>query len=187
MSDYLTLFFFVFFFNLIPAFAPPTWVVLSRFSITDSLDPLTVLFVGVAAAVLGRTVMYFYSSFLYDFLPEKNKKKMEELRDAVREHKGNVGVLMFFYSLGPLPSNVVFIFSGLARLPLLPLLAGFFMGRLVSYSLGMFIFSSVINSLEGVGVHVLPYIDLVALALTLALVFVDWDKLLKFLRRSQQK
>ncbi|RME79190.1 MAG: hypothetical protein D6769_03110 [Methanobacteriota archaeon] len=187
VEPYLYLLLTVFFFNLLPAFAPPTWVVLSNFQLSNGFDPFLTIAIGLVGALSGRVVMYYYSKHLYPFLPKKKKEKVAKLHKEALEHEEDLGLLMFFYSLGPLPSNVVFIFSGIAKIPLLPVALGFFFGRLISYGVAMFAFDTFLLGLKDYGINVLPYLDIISLLLTIAILFVDWDAILRFIRPKQQK
>ena len=58
MTMLLVLFFVVFALNVIPAFAPPTWMTLSFIGLTvPSVHVISLALVGATAATLGRVVL----------------------------------------------------------------------------------------------------------------------------------
>ncbi len=174
---YGNLFFIVVIINLIPAFAPPTWALLTDAVLKWRADPWITLVVGLVGAALGRSIMYVYSTFFYKYVPAKKKARMEEIKQLIEKKKKGFAELVFVYSLGPLPSNFLFILGGLMELPFIPLLVGFVLGRAVSYGLAMYIFGEVVKGLEGSGYLILPYLDAAVLILTILLIFVDWEDL----------
>src|SRR5690348_18073737 len=67
-----------------------------------------------------------------------SKKRIEglnALRDTVGMHRGRSAVALGLFALSPVPSAQLFVAAGLMTVPLLPLTAAFFAGRLVSYSI----------------------------------------------------
>jgi membrane protein YqaA with SNARE-associated domain len=174
MNPYLELFIVVFIANVLPAFAPPTWILLSNYQLSKGLDLWITVFVGIIAAALGRVLMYFYSLYFYRFLPAHKKEKIKELKAKLEKSKKGIAAFMFLYSLGPLPSNIIFIFSGIAKLPLIPIITGFVAGRFISYSFGILAFGRITSFLEENNIHVIGYLDAITLLITLALLFIDW-------------
>jgi membrane protein YqaA with SNARE-associated domain len=175
---YFELFFVVFIANIMPAFAPPTWIILSTFKLKYNIDFIPLIFIGLLAAGLGRCVMYFYSKFFYKFLPEHKKQQIIKTKEKLAKKKKLIAFLIFLYSLGPLPSNIVFILSGLSSYPLLPVLSGFLLGRLLSYSFAVVTFDSFIYFLyEKAHINIVPYLDIVALVIAILLAFVDFSKI----------
>ncbi len=178
MISYIQLFLIISFFNVWPALAPPTWVVLGDLTLKWGLNPFIALFVGVLGAATGRGILYLFSEFFYPFLPDDKKAKVKHYRVVLYKQRFRLAELIFLYSLGPLPSNVIFILGGLIKAPFLPIATGFVLGRLLSYGMGIFLFNQGVTFLKDAGFNLLPYLDFITLLLTLALVFIDWEKLL---------
>jgi membrane protein YqaA with SNARE-associated domain len=121
--------------NVIPYFMPPTWAVVAFFLIAFSL-PVWPLAIGCAlASTAGRCALYYLSArWGRRLLPAKRRQNVDVLGrwlNARPSWRGVVDVLL--YSLGPIPSNDLFIAAGLSGAKLWPVALGFLPGRLVSY------------------------------------------------------
>ncbi len=122
--------------NIVPAFAPPTWILLSIFEINNpSLNSFVLALFGVIGSVSGRFVMYLYSTIVGKYVPRKQADNLNYFKKFVMERRLGVFEATFLYSLSPLPSNFLFITFGISRAKVLPVLVGFALGRLVSYSI----------------------------------------------------
>ena len=126
--------------NLIPAFAPPTWMALAfvgfQFPETNSMLLATV---GAVAATLGRLTLARLSHVLIrkKLLSDAHRANIDVIKDRLEKRTTLTVGLFLFYAFSPLPSNFLFIAYGLTGLPLLRVGLPFFIGRLVSY--GFFI------------------------------------------------
>jgi membrane protein YqaA with SNARE-associated domain len=138
----LLLFGLIFGLNLIPAFAPPTWMALALvgFNFTATNAVLLAL-VGAIAATLGRIVLAKLSYFLMreKFLSEEQRKNIDVIKERLEKRTALTFGLFLFYAFSPLPSNLLFIAYGLTGLPLFRVALPFFVGRTASY--GFFIIS----------------------------------------------
>jgi membrane protein YqaA with SNARE-associated domain len=164
--------------NIIPAFAPPTWIVLCMIKINrPDLDSLWLAFFGVVGSVAGRLVMYRYSAVLGHHLPQKQAENVAYFRKLVEGRKLGPFVGTFIYSLGPFPSNFLFIGSGISGVKLLPVIAGFGLGRFISYALCVYGSSLAYTYAAGFGIPNLRYIaDIIGLLGAASIIFIDWRK-----------
>lgn len=127
----------VFLLNIIPIFAPPTWIVLSAISLgVPDTFPFGLALVGATAATGGRVVLAKMSRRILrgKLLGDDARRNVDELRAGIVAHRlaSAGGVILFAFS--PLPSNHLFIAYGLTNLPVVFAAIPFFLGRLVSYS-----------------------------------------------------
>jgi hypothetical protein len=88
------------------------------------------------------------------------------------------------FVVSPLPSAQLFIAAGLLDVPLVPVTAAFFVGRLVSYSFYISLATVAQKHLGAVlsqflGSPVSIALQVVFLALVAALPFVDWSRLFR--------
>ena len=134
------LFVLVFALNLIPAFAPPTWMALALvgFKYHDTSAAL-LAGVGAVAATLGRLTLAKLSHRIVrqKLLSDAHRANIDVIKDRLEKRKALTASVFLFYAFSPLPSNFLFIAYGLTGLPLLRVALPFFIGRLVSY--GFFI------------------------------------------------
>jgi hypothetical protein len=126
----------VFALNVVPAFAPPTWTVLSFISIRFDINFLALALVGAVAATLGRVVLAKLSKVIVreKLLGEPTKRNIDSIRSRIEARpKLTVGIFLL-YAFSPFPSNNVFIAYGLTGMRLRLITVPFFIGRVVSYS-----------------------------------------------------
>lgn len=189
MSPRLILFLAVFLLNIIPAFAPPTWMVFSflGFRFPSRIDWSFAL-VGALAAATGRSVLGKLSRTIVrnHWLSEAARKNVDSLKLELEKRPTLTFGLFLFYAFTPLPSNFLFIAYGLTTLPLIRLVVPFFIGRFVSYSFWTMSSAAVSRELELEDTEAIAYLSvyfvLTQLAL-LALVYIftriDWNLLLR--------
>jgi uncharacterized membrane protein YdjX (TVP38/TMEM64 family) len=131
------LFVLIFGLNLIPAFAPPTWIALAfvGFEFPET-NPLLLAPVGAVAATLGRLVLAKLSHWLVrgKLLSETHRQNIDVIKEHLEKRTALTFSVFLFYAFSPLPSNFLFIAYGLTGLPLLQVALPFFMGRTVSYA-----------------------------------------------------
>jgi membrane protein YqaA with SNARE-associated domain len=125
----------IFCINVVPYFMPATWTVVAFFLLTFGL-PFWPLCVGAAVASTGgRCLLAFISSrWGRHLLSARNRQNVSALGTWLNKRASWRGVLeVFLYSMGPIPSNQIFIAVGLAKARIQPVALGFFAGRLLSY------------------------------------------------------
>jgi hypothetical protein len=125
----------VFAVNLLPAFGPPTWAVLVFFSLDFDLPAVPLVIGGAIAAASGRFVLATASRRLRPRLAEARRARLDRAQAALSANRLRAAGGLGLFAISPLPSGQLFVAAGLMTVPLLPLTAAFFAGRLVSYSL----------------------------------------------------
>jgi uncharacterized membrane protein YdjX (TVP38/TMEM64 family) len=125
----------VFAVNLLPAFGPPTWAVLVFLRLNSDLAAVPLVLVGALAAALGRFTLATASRRFRRFMSPKRIASLEAAQDALAGSRGRAAAGLGLFALSPVPSAQLFIAAGLLTVPLVPLTAAFFAGRLVSYSI----------------------------------------------------
>jgi hypothetical protein len=150
----------VFAVNLLPAFGPPTWLVLAY-----------------STRRLGRR------------LPEGRRAELEVLGETLASHQAGLWASIAFFALSPLPSAQMFEAAGLTpTVRLLPVTAAFFLGRLVSYSIYVGAASAAqaqIRSLlsQGLGSPFAIALQVVSVGLVVGMIFTPWSRVLARFRR----
>ena len=178
---------FVFFLNIIPIFAPPTWLVLSAIVIYYKLS--NILFwalIGAAAATLGRLVLAKLSHKIIRerFLGERSKKNIDDLKKHLERRQTLTFSIFLFYAFSPLPSNYLFIAYGLTTMKLRLIAVPFFVGRSLSYSFWTVTASAVARRVSSELTENLSYLGVyffVSQLLLLSMVYmftrIDWRAL----------
>lgn len=125
----------VFAINLLPAFGPPTWAVLVFFSLDFDLAPVPLVLGGALAAASGRFVLATGARKLRPRLSPARLAHLDRAQRALGSDRCRTAAGLVLFALSPVPSGQLFVAAGLMTVPLLPLTAAFFAGRLVSYSI----------------------------------------------------
>lgn len=184
VTDYALALGVIFAVNLLPAFGPPTWSVLVFFYLTFNLDPVVLVLGGALAAACGRFLLATGVRHLRGRFDADRIANLAAIEEALTRGRARTGAGLLLFALSPLPSAQLFVGAGLLTVPLLPLTAAFFCGRLISYalyvgaataagaSLGAIIGDSLTSPL-GIALQVLM------LGALVLLVKVDWVRVLR--------
>jgi membrane protein YqaA with SNARE-associated domain len=133
----LSLFAIIFALNCLPAFAPPTWMVLSGIGLSNpGANPWLTALVGATAATAGRLVLAKLAFVLVRqrWLSTRTKENIDQVKERLEAHRTMTFWGVLAYTCSPLPSNSLFIAYGLTSLPLTPVAAASFVGRFLTYS-----------------------------------------------------
>ena len=182
------LFFVVFGLNIIPAFAPPTWMVFSYIGFRFEPSNIALLAViGAAAATLGRLTLSKMARVIVRqrFLSESTRNNIDSIREYLEPRRKLTFGVLLFYAFSPLPSNYLFIAFGLTTIEFRKIAAPFFIGRSISYSFWGLTASSVARRITLESTGALSYFSIyfvVTQILLLSLIYVftrvDWRALL---------
>lgn len=120
--------------NAIPILMPPSWMILSTFHVADpKLDILVLTITGATGSLIGRMILLQISKYFRIFISKEKISNLDHLHDFFKRKKYGYFLASFFYSLSPLPSNVMFITYGIMKVRSLGIFLGFWIGRVVSY------------------------------------------------------
>jgi membrane protein YqaA with SNARE-associated domain len=140
----------VFAVNLLPAFGPPTWAVLVFFSLDFDLPAVPLVLGGALAAASGRYLLATGARRLRPRLSAARVQSLDRAEAALGANRRRSAAGLGLFALSPVPSGQLFVAAGLMTVPLLPLTAAFFAGRLVSYSIYVSAANLAESSLGGV-------------------------------------
>ena len=135
VSDWLLALGCIFGVNLLPAFGPPTWALLVFFRLNSDLAAVPLVLLGAVAAASGRLVLALTTRHFRSRFSAKRRENLEAAEHVLVGSRGKAGAGLGLFALSPVPSAQLFVAAGLLTVPLVPLTAAFFVGRLVSYSI----------------------------------------------------
>jgi hypothetical protein len=141
MVEMLILFIAVYTLNIIPMFAPPTWMALSYAGFQYPSYNITFLaFVGATAATLGRLTLAKLARVTVRerILSEPVRENVDVLRERLAKKRKLTISVCLFYAFSPLPSNFLFIAYGLTSLEWNLIAIPFFLGRFLGYNFWVF-------------------------------------------------
>ena len=150
VSDWLVALGTIFGINLLPAFGPPTWAVLVFFRLNSELPAVPLVLLGALAAALGRLVLAATARHFRSRFSAERRENLEAAEELLVGSRGKAVAGLGLFALSPVPSAQLFVAAGLLTVPLVPLTAAFFAGRLVSYSLYVGAATAAGNSLSSV-------------------------------------
>lgn len=174
----------VFILNVVPAFMPPTWMVLSLMYtlIPGYFSPLLLALTGCLASTLGRFILSYIGTAGRGVMSGIRKSNLNVLRGIIESKRGGGFLLSFAVALSPIPSNAYFIAVGMMRYRVLEVFFGFMAGRFISYWILITLTKVAAYSFEelfGNAFYMVSIIDLIGIGSTIFLAFIDWDKLIK--------
>ena len=135
MADYLIAAGAVYAVNLLPAFGPPTWSVLVLLTFNLDLSPWILVPLGALAAACGRLTLAWAARMLRGRVSLERRQGLDAARELLVANPRRRYAGLGLFALSPVPSAQLFVAAGLLAVPLLPLTAAFFSGRLISYSI----------------------------------------------------
>ena len=177
----------IFLLNVIPAFAPPTWMVFSflGFHFPEYGGP-EVAVAGALAATAGRVTLAKLSRVVIrqKFMSENGRRNVDAIRENLQGRTKLTVGLFLLYAFSPLPSNYLFIAYGLTAMDLKLIAIPFFLGRSVSYSFWRKASAIVAGKIVMQSEDTLPYLSvyfvisqIAFLLLVYAFTRVDWQRL----------
>ncbi len=137
MASLALLFAVVFVLNVLPAFAPPTWMVLSFVGLRYA-DANVWLIAGIAAsaATAGRVLLARCAHRIAGsrWIGPGLRDNLSVVAETIGRRRAASALSFLLFAFSPLPSNALFLAYGLTRAPLWLLALPFFVGRFVSYA-----------------------------------------------------
>ena len=181
MTDWLLVIGSIFGINLLPAFGPPTWAVLVFFRLNSDLPAVPLVLVGALAAASGRFVLATVTRHFRSRFSAKRRESLQAAEEFLVGSRARAATGLGLFALSPVPSAQLFVAAGLLTVPLLPLTAAFFAGRLVSYSIYVAAASAAKDSLgdvlaDAIGSPLGIALQVIMLGGLVLLVRVDWAK-----------
>ena len=129
----------IFLMNIVPAFMPPTWILLSFVGFNFHLSNYSLVVLSVFAAIAstsGRIILSLISDKIIrnKFLSETAKSNIDNLKKKIEGNKAFTFGFFLSYAFSPFPSGQLFLAYGLTNLKTKIAAIPFFVGRLISYS-----------------------------------------------------
>jgi hypothetical protein len=177
MGTFLVVFLVVYGLNLLPAFAPPTWVVFSYIGFRYPTPNVTLLaVVGAVGATLGRLTLAKLARVVIrqKLMTQKSRENVDAIRQRLQGRKKLTFGVFLFYAFTPFPSNFLFIAYGLTTMELKFIAVPFFIGRMLSYSFWGFTSSAVARRISAESTDILPYLSAYFVLSQVALLSLIW-------------
>jgi membrane protein DedA with SNARE-associated domain len=135
LEIYLILILAVFCINVVPAFMPPTWMILTFFYITFDLKLVPVVLLGAVSATLGRICLALLARYYFTPVLSLSGKENYKALGAFLNKNRKVSIpLIISYAFIPIPSNQVYMAVGMSHADIKLFAATFLFGRIISYT-----------------------------------------------------
>ena len=133
--EYIWAFIIIFAENLLPAFGPPTWLVLVYLTLGFGLEPIPLIAIAVIAASIAHFLMaHAFRKFRFK-LPHWYRQNLEHLGDKIVGRSSTSWGLFILFLWSPLSSSQLFVAAGLIpQIRITPLVVAFACGRIVTYT-----------------------------------------------------
>ena len=136
----------IFLLNVVPAFAPPTWMALSWIGFTHpQYNPFLIALFAAVAATAGRVVLAKLARIIIRqrFMTDASRANIEIIKEAIEGHRTLTAGTFLFFAFSPIASNFLFIAYGLTSSPIRLVALPFFIGRFISYSFFVYAASAI--------------------------------------------
>ena len=134
IGEYLLYAAVVFGLNLLPAFTPPTILVVAYFRAQFEFASVPMILLGALAAVAGRITLALIARRFRHRLSPRRLASLSAAHEALERRGGRLGRRAIFF-VAPIPSGALFMAAGLMSVSLREPGIAFFLGRCVTHSL----------------------------------------------------
>lgn len=135
MWSYMWAFLVIFAENLMPAFGPPTWLVLVYLTLTFGLEPAALIPLAVIAASIAHWLMAHGFRRYRNRLPAAYVENMHNLGAKLEKRGKTMWGMFILFLWSPLSSSQLFVAAGLMpQIRIAPLVGAFAIGRCFTYS-----------------------------------------------------
>jgi uncharacterized membrane protein YdjX (TVP38/TMEM64 family) len=170
--------------DIVPFPLPPAFTIMVLLQIVFKLNIWVVVIIGVAGSIAGRYILTLYIPKLSGkiFKAAKNED-VQYLGEKLKEKGWKSQAAILVYSLLPLPTTPLFIAGGMAKMKPYYIIPAFFVGKLVSDTVAVFMGRYAAENTEKLVHGMVNWKSIVGLVLGLlligALLFIDWRTLLQ--------
>lgn len=181
---YLLVFLGAFLFDVVPFPFPPAFTIMVFLQIYFGLNLWTVIVVGVSGSIFGRYVLTLYIPYSARNLFKADKNQDVQYLGKVLSHKGwRSQLVIFAYSLLPLPTTPLFVAAGMAKMKPILIIPAFFIGKFISDALLVNLGKYGAENTEKLLQKALSWQSFSSIAFGLFLVscllFIDWRSLIQ--------
>lgn len=180
--------------NVVPAFMPPTWTIVSFFYIKYEASLWLLTLIAAMSSSFGRYLLAKTSEISVPAIFSKETtKNMKFIGSKIKKGKLHSFLVALIWAISPVGSNPLFIAVGFAGTGLYPVLLGFFIGRLLSYFSLAYTVAVVVNNFQNMFTSELfslknILLNLVGFSIIFLYLGLDWqsfliDRRLKFNKR----
>ncbi|MCX8201110.1 MAG: VTT domain-containing protein [Candidatus Caldarchaeum sp.] len=156
--------------------------------LSDTVDPVILGLASGIGGSLGKITSYVIGRMGYRLLDEQRQKRMDALREIIGKY-GEIGV--FVFALTPLPDDVYLIPAGMVRLNFWRFLFANTAGKIILATLVAFLGRTYFQFAEillGESTWISTAAAVLAMvAITVILLRIDWENILKTVKKSGWK
>lgn len=170
--------------NVVPAFMPPTWTIVSYVYIRYEVSLLFLAFIAAISSSIGRFLLAQLSSKSVPYLFSKvAKDNLKFVGSKIKGKRFKAFLVAFIWAISPIGSNPLFIAVGMSHVNIAPVLAGFFVGRVMSYFSLAYTSRIVVENVQGMFTEgFLSWqkllINIFGIGIIYIYIMLDWESLI---------
>ena len=174
----------IIFINVVPIFMPPTWTVVSYIYIRYHVNLVIITLVGACSSTFGRILLARFAKGISGrIFSVPATKNLHFIGSKIEGNPVKMFIIAFIWAISPVGSNPLFISVGLSSVLLRPIVAGFFIGRTISYAFLAYTSKVIINNMSSIATQGITdwkkiVIELIGLIIIFFYLAVDWRRLL---------
>ena len=171
-------------FDLVPFPFPPAFTIMVFLQIVFQLNVWAVIVLGVAGSVLGRYILLLYAPFIAKkYLKASKNEDIAFLGEKMEENKWKGILVVFAYSLLPLPTTPLFLGAGISKIKPIYIIPAFLVGKFTSDSIALHLGKYASENTDSIIRNAFSWQSFSGLALGLfmlfCLFFIDWRTLIQ--------
>lgn len=181
---YLLVFFGSLLFDIVPFPFAPAFTIMVFLQILFDLNVWAVIVIGVLGSVLGRFILLLYAPLLASkFLKSSKNEDIKFLGDKMNENKWKGVVVVFAYSLLPLPTTPLFLGAGISKIKPIYIIIPFLIGKFTSDSIALHLGKFAVDNQQSIIDNIFSWQSILSFILgfimLFCLFFVDWRTLIQ--------
>ena len=170
--------------DIIPIIGPPAWTVMVFFQLKYHMNIWAVLCLGVTGSTIGRYLYSLYVGHFTHSLVSKGKSSdLEYLGSKLSGKLWKIQLVVFVYTLLPIPTTPLFTTLGMAKMKVLKVMPAFFVGKFLSDMYMVFAGKLAANNLNGILHGLVSWKTIlgttIGIVFLLLMLFTDWRTLIE--------
>lgn len=181
--QYLLVFFGAVLFDIVPFPFAPAFTIMMFFQILFDLNVWAVIVIGVLGSVLGRYILLLYAPLMANkYLKASKNEDIKFLGDKMNENKWKGVLVVFAYSLLPLPTTPLFLGAGISKIKPIYIIAPFLAGKFTSDSIALNLGKFAAENQQGIIDNIFSWQSIASFILGFAMLFclffINWRTLI---------
>lgn len=182
--QYVLVFFGALLFDIVPFPFLPAYTIMMFLQIVFDLQIWWVIVIGVIGSVLGRYILLLYAPLLSNkYIKVSTNEDIQFLGDQMKKNIWKGQMVIFAYSLLPLPTTPLFLGAGISKIKAKYVIPWFIIGKFISDAVALSIGKYASENTEVILENIFSWKSIISLifgiTLLLALFVINWRSLIQ--------